>query len=229
MFAEIKSLQNDYEEKKEEINSFFDFVRELDTKQKRPQKDPSLKLLDLTVLKADCLLVLYNIVEPTVDSLAEVLLRESKEHTQYTNLHRRIRNIWLTQQKEGIRKCSDENAIKRIESIIDICSNGRLIDISVESFVLANKEKSSYGFSTICHIFECFNTKLNCSKSADSLNQLCEKRNQLAHGKRRYHDVGAEITVQDLEKIKKNCYQILDSLFAHSNKIIEEKRYVKKN
>lgn len=219
MNEKILSLKKDYDEKKNEIDSFFNFVKNLD------DDNTKLKIVDMPVLKATCYLVLYNILEPTIDSLVSVVLDEANSYVNYNTVHKRIQDSWLNNQKDKIRNSSYENASDKLKTTIDRCLNNEKISISKEFFIKSNKVDANYGFLTICKIFECFNIKINCTKYIDKINNLCNKRNQLAHGEVRFCDVGS-VAMVDLMDLKKDFYKFIEPLFNKTDEIISNKLYL---
>lgn len=236
MINEIKSQQEIYCSHKNEIDLFFEFLQKLeDISMHKKQYDslfiqifPDGNFVDaMPIMKAAAVLVLYNIIEPTIDGLAGIFVNFIKESCPYHEAGEYLQKVWLNSKKQALRDCAINNLIDNVKQIIDHGVFRKNLEILPKELIQFCKEEKNYDTAMIKKLFGCLGGCIN--RKCDSLNALVDKRNNLAHGRLTFKDVGQTLSMSDLFKIKAAVYDFLDPLFLELNSIIAKKLYIKKN
>jgi hypothetical protein len=205
------SVRNTFIDRSSEINNYFGFIQ---------SNENSIEKTVFRVLKANFILMLYNIIEATVsNTIAEI---RSHIHNDTT--------VDFDGLKEKIKK----------EIIAD------LKNISPSEFILASsliandvikipfkKEKISNGnidndvLISLSEIygFQLKNSDYNLTNHGKHLKTIKGKRNDLAHGIFSFTEVGKDYSIIDLENYKNWTINYLKFIIENVNIYLDNKDY----
>ena len=204
----MESIQDDFEQKINEIEIFFELLQNIESEE-ICLKDDSI-LTDLNkILKASFFLMLYNMVESTMrESVIAIYDKIDSDSIHFNQLGSKLRKKILVDCKKNIG--------------IDILHNGTSNDIAKELLKVSMSEKKlfsgnidsdlikatalQYGFS--------YSTDPNRTKFGEKLRSIKDYRNDLAHGNLTFSEVGRSYDLNQLREYK-------DETIAYVQKIIE--------
>lgn len=219
-----------YNERKDEIELYFLAIKQLyqvtdniDDEEKMDfHKEDFIK-----ILKSNILLMIYNLVESSVmGGILEVYEELKLQNLSYQTVSNEIKNIWFSfafnqvYDKNAHYNSYRDKASQMISSILNnqpIILDRKATDISGN----LNAEKirqvcSSHGIP--------FNTPQGC-RGGLVLEDVKEKRNQLAHGTLSFVECGRDYSIDDLEKIKNETNIFLNGLLMDMKQYYDDQRY----
>jgi len=167
------------------------------------------------ILKANLLLMLYNIVEATISNAIDAirLAIHNDQNVNFDCLKNEIRVQIIRDLKKNV---SPDHFIKSSKDISH--------DIAKLSFKKEEISRGNIDRSIIIDLSKIYGFNVNDSNyqetgHGNTLVSIKEKRNDLAHGTFSFADVGKEYTMQDLEKYKNQTIKyigfILDSIESY--------------
>lgn len=169
-------------------------------------------------LKAEFIILLYNIIESTVcDCLNSIVDAIIDDDLDYANVIRDIQLLW----RNYLRKIKHPDAEKD-----DI----ELANMKVRFEKLAISISGSLDFRKIVDVFKRHGCLLDVSKR-DKLGYsflvVKNKRNLLAHGNISFSECGAGYIISDLLKYKDDILEYLEVVVFESKNYIINRRYSK--
>lgn len=226
----MQTVLIDFQERVEEINRYFAFLEKLgqETTQLSVLKDDGQREnipLDsqlIKTLKANSFLLLYNLVESSMRNAVTAIFDELKnKKVSYNLVSTEIKKIVI----ENFKKRSPENIHFKIRDIsTDIIAAGfqsqELFSGNIDKKEV-RKTARNFGFS--------FNTEYNKTKHGESLDMIMNKRNDLAHGNKSFAEIGKDITVEELLKIKEEVTAYLEQILNNINQYITGQDYLDKS
>ena len=216
------AVQTDFSTRAEEVNRYFQFLREFDEARvvfKTPASSPLLmspadQSALLKTLKANGFLLLYNLVESTLKNAIEAIFDELK-----------IRGVSFDSCRDEIRKIALKNLKgHNVEEILPSLSSIS-VDIVVETFrkdrlfsgnIDARRVRdlaADYGFT-------------NPSRKSDELLTVKTNRNDLAHGVKSFADVGRDYDVVRLQEIRAEVVTFLEEMLHNVATYITSRDYL---
>lgn len=167
-------------------------------------------------LKAEFLILLYNIVESTIcDCLNTLYDSIADENLTIYDLSPEMRNMWRTSMKRS----SNPNHLK---------TDLELKDFRVVFESLAINISGSLDIRKIFEVFSkhgCNLDETNRKKYADSFLVVKNKRNSLAHGNISFSECGSFYMLSDLQKLKEDILNGLQEIVSQIRKHISEQKY----
>ncbi|GCL52482.1 hypothetical protein NIES3804_40720 [Microcystis aeruginosa NIES-3804] len=223
----MQTVLIDFQERVEEINRYFAFLEKLgqETIQLSVLKDDGQREnipLDsqlIKTLKANSFLLLYNLVESSMRNAVTAIFDELKnQRVSYNSVRIEIKKIVI----QNFKKRSPENLHFKIKDIsTDIIAAGfqsqELFSGNIDQREIS-KTARNFGFS--------FNTEYNKTKHGESLDMIMNKRNDLAHGNKSFAEIGKDITVEELLKIKEEVIAYLEQILNNINQYITGQDYL---
>lgn len=168
----------------------------------------------LKILKSNALLMIYNLVESTIMGGIVEIYDELQQHgITYQQVRQEIQNIWFVFKfNEVYDKNAHYNSYREKAAKI-ICSILR-----GETLVLDRKATNISGnldaekIRQVCSEHGItFQVDPNC-RGGIALNDVKEKRNNLAHGTQSFVECGRDYTIDDLDKIKEQTILFLQGI-----------------
>jgi MAE_28990/MAE_18760-like HEPN len=258
------SLKADFEDKKKELDGYFGLLQFLDTARGNTEilteekEDLFIVSIDLyKVMKANCYLMLYNLVEGTIVeglntifseiSAKKPLRKELIEEYQRICIEYKLNVIKILQTPDKFNPFEpylQEAAINEI-NIFEIKDFKRdlttLIGYDAYIEVIGSKDISanidaekirklfpSYGIKTIrdkALIVYTDEDGKNIRLNTDYILKVKSYRNQLAHGRLSYTEVGGNVSFTEINEIKKHVFIYLDEIVDSIESFLNNESY----
>jgi hypothetical protein len=224
------TIINDFNTRVEEINIYFkllDSVINHDAKLFYPNKNShKIKKFDdelIKVLKANCFLLLYNLIESSIKlSITEIYDSVSLKNKKYDEVKDQIRKIWIS---ENYKNFKDKGTEFIFDTINNLTEDIIQIKFKPEKVISGNidgkkiREFSDYiGFSASTHYK---------AKNGIKLHQVKTQRNNLAHGTISFSDCGRQYTYDDLKEIKQQVIIYLRGILNNIQIYINNEQFKK--
>ena len=163
----------------------------------------------LKMLKANCFLILYNLVESTVrNSLEEIFSEVGSQGLAYKDLSDRLKTLWIEQYivdfKEG------NSRFDRIRDLFKEFAN----DLLASKPISMTQRSIAISGNIDGREIHSLSTKFGISHvNIDGSNLVIvkNKRNKLAHGELTFCDVGKDYSHNDLESVKSGTVDFLSA------------------
>lgn len=209
----------------EEVNKYFEIISVLDEgscklviinilgQEKIKSIDDSL----IKILKANCFLLLYNLIEATIRNSIQAIIRSiHTEKMTFKNISENLRSIWINQELKNL----NENSIrKNITDIAKKILNDELLNFEDTCI----KISGNLDAQKIREIAKSFGYKE--SKNGSGLLTIKKKRNDLAHGAVTFSDIGKEYSSKDLIKYKEETAKYLNDVLCKIDEYINKKLF----
>lgn len=196
----------------------------------------------LKTLKSNTILLLYNLIEGTVNAVLNeffsVINAKNLPYSQYKN---EVRSLWVKYKHRSfnVREKSDANYI--VNAIASMMNE--VVSIQPKSV-----KDSELGTRTIYN-YDAYTAEINSndisgnldarkikdifllyglpsiSLTCNSMLKVKNKRNSLAHGNETFSQVGATITIQELFRIKQEIKEFLDHLLEATRNYIDKEEF----
>lgn len=220
-----------YSDRLEEIDLYYGLIDCFDTSE---SNSDNLKIEVFTnkqletIVKANALLMLYNLVESTFVNSIEYLYNALRDDgITYSKTSSEIQQIWLNHKfynaydKKAHFDTYKNTAVKIVNSIISNAPlelNRRAANVSgnLDADKIRNVCKD-HGIP--------FETPKECH-GGQILTKLREQRNQLAHGTISFAECGRELTTTDLYNIKKEVEIFLQGFIRAIEEYYHNKAYL---
>ncbi|MCT7757263.1 MAG: MAE_28990/MAE_18760 family HEPN-like nuclease [Lactobacillus iners] len=225
-------VRANFNDRKDEIDLYFEFIDFLDNIEKTENMRKSNHILynkDVEkIIRANSLLMLYNLVESTlVTGIEEVYSALKENNITYSQVRREIREIWFNYRFSNAydRKAHYDTYKKTAEKIItSIMLNEPLILDRKATGISGNLDATSIRDVCKKHGIQ-FNTPGNCH-GGEKLTQVKDQRNQLAHGTLSFVECGRDFTVEDLHVIKEEVENFLSGFIDSIESYYDNEEYL---
>jgi len=225
----------DFQYRKFEINEYFSFVEYIDKiethKKEKLSTSSCLEYLPKRelqkVLRANCYLMLYNLIESSICNCIIAIYDNIKDDSlKFEELSPQLQKIWLKHRSKQIfNKSTDKE--QHLGNLINEVITGNVIDLDKESITVSgnldydviDKVINAYGFGGT------MNTDKNQIKK--HLAKVKRERNHLAHGDKSFCQAGEIITIVELINIKNNIIAFLSEILANVEIYLSDKKYQK--
>ncbi|PKP05283.1 MAG: hypothetical protein CVU11_01085 [Bacteroidetes bacterium HGW-Bacteroidetes-6] len=219
---------NDFNTRVKEIDGYFkllDSIINQDAKLFFPnKKSHKFKKIDdelIKVMKANCFLLLYNLIESSIKlSITEIYDSITLKTKKYDDVKDEIRKIWISENYKNFKDKGTDyifNTINTIaQDIIDIqfkpekVISGNIDGMKIREFSL------NFGFSNTTH---------HSAKNGVKLHQVKKQRNDLAHGAVSFSQCGRQYTYEDLFEIKQQVIIYLRGILNNINSYLNNEHY----
>lgn len=208
----------EFKDRVQEINIYINFIEKLEENDKISN-----------ILKANCLLMIYNLVESTFTNGIEKIYSVLKyEKCTYQNICEKLQTIWFEYKfKNAFDPNSHFNTYKG--KALEI-----LTSILNQDIILLNKKATNINGNLdgdeIRKVCNSHGITLKILKSAQGgrfLSDVKEKRNSLAHGSISFSECGRDYTLNDLKGIKIQIVIFLISFIKSLETYLNKKEYLK--
>ncbi|GHU67378.1 hypothetical protein FACS1894184_07100 [Clostridia bacterium] len=180
------------------------------------------------ILKANALLMIYNLVESTVlNGIEEIYDKLKTKGATYSTVRKEIQNIWFSHK---FRQVYDQKAHygsykEKALEIVNSIMIGEIIELDRKALHIdgnldadeIRKVCSGHGIG--------FKPDRFC-KGGERLNDVKTKRNLLAHGTISFSECGREYSLDDLIEIKQQAFGFLASLLDGMRKYYDSESYL---
>ncbi|NMG21301.1 MAE_28990/MAE_18760 family HEPN-like nuclease [Brasilonema bromeliae] len=223
----MQTVLLDFNARVQEINEYFLFLEGLINEtiklavsedgggQKIRAIDPELA----KTLKANGFLLLYNLIESSMRNAIEAIFDELKgKKVSFNSVRIEIRKVVL----QNFKNRSPEDIHTRITDIsLDIITAGfksrELFSGNIDRDEIT-KTARKYGFSC--------DTDYSKTKHGENLYIIMRNRNDLAHGNKSFSEVGKDISIGDLLKVKEEVIEYIRQILKNIEKYLNAKEYL---
>lgn len=216
-------VQQDFQERVNEIEGYFDFVMNIADGntlliKKGEAREPvytSQKQGDLVrTFKATAFLLLYNLMESTVSNAVEAIFDElSSLSISYDDCRKEIRRVVLTNLKQhDVADILPELGRFSIDVVSKTFRKNKIFSGNVDAQKI-RKVADEYGFS-------------HPSADGTSLVTIKSSRNDLAHGSKSFAEVGRDYTISELVGMKDKVITYLNAMLTSIAIYISQQQYL---
>lgn len=224
----MKAIELGFEERREDIEKLFKFIDYVDSNEDR---DLAKKIAPpVEILKASCVLMLYNLVESTVtQGLVQVHDAFSREGLKFEDLSSELQLIWLKHLYHQFQNSSTpKDTLNMIGLFVQSHTLNKIpIDLSFKEYV-KHKSGSIYpgnldskNIRTLCDLYGIELKENRCKQ----LQHIRDTRNRLAHGESSFREIGGNISTQCLRDLKDKTIEFLESFIMDVSTYVTERRY----
>lgn len=182
----------------------------------------------LKILKSNAILMIYNLVESSImGGILAIYDELQRQQLSYCNVRSEIQNIWFSYKFNQVYdKKAHYNSYKEkaTEIIDDILTNKILVLNRKATDISGNLDAEK-----IRHICQdhgiIVDMPANCH-GGFVLNDVKERRNDLAHGTISFVECGRVYTIDDLQKTKDETIAFLDAILKGMKKYYDEKLFL---
>lgn len=224
----------EFGETKREVEIYFSYLEKID-------RDGScLSLLEgedhvrepfgrefRTILKANALLLLYNLVESTVQrSIEGIADAVGRERACYLDASAKLRQIWTRAMVKRLRRASEDKWSKELSEIVEDCLKREVLQLNAREVLKNYSGNIDADFVRI--IAEDFGFTLDARQEAKGgidLAHIKHSRNQLAHGVEKFTQVGGRLTVEELNDMKGRVICFLEDLIRSVDHYVTAKKF----
>jgi hypothetical protein len=221
---------NDFDTRVREIDGYFKLLHSIineDAMLFFPNKGShKYKRIDdelIKVMKANCFLLLYNLIESSIKlSITEIYDSITLKTKKYDDVKDEIRKIWISENYKNFKEKGTDFIFDTIhsitEDIIDIkfkpekVISGNIDGLKIREF------SENLGFSNSTH---------HLAKNGVKLHQVKKQRNDLAHGAVSFSQCGREYTYEDLLEIKKQVIIYLRGIINNIKTYLDNEHYTR--
>lgn len=218
-----------FNERVEEIDLYFNSLKDLYTLNINSEEDKSYyKDEFLKILKANSLIMIYNLVESTVlGGILEIYDRFKEEGLKYSDLNDKIKAIWFSFKfKQVYDKKAHYNSYKdKALEIINCIFEERIIELDRKATNISGNLDAEK-IRQVCNEHGIAFTSDNACRGGYVLEDVKEKRNGLAHGTLSFTECGRDYTSSDLIRIKEETVLFLRGLLEGMERYYSQKEYL---
>ena len=216
-----------FNERIQEIDLYFEALKELDQGNTEHLDAPFFDSEFIKILKANTLLMVYNLVESTVmGGILEIYDKLKQEGLTYSDVRKEIKDIWFAYK---FRQVYDQQAHynsykdKAIE-IVNSILTGEIIDLDRKATAISGN-LAAQQIRNVCHDHGiCFTPAAGC-RGGVVLETLKDRRNDLAHGTLSFAECGRDYSIEDLVKIKEETVLFLRGLLNGMKQYYDGRQY----
>lgn len=225
-------LNDEYNLRVADVKAFYEVLKFLDgveTYKYKPIKDTNTsKSLLLTrnmqkCLRAEAIIVLYNLIESTFSNCVFFVYDNIKdEKLHYENLSSELRKVWFREKIHS--KLSLDNARKISQNIADSLTSELMEFKDLPSDISGNLDLKK--IITLCNTLGVKLGRIpDLKRTGAILLSIKSKRNDLAHGNKSFSGVGSLLTYNELEDYKEKTLSFLNFLIHKFQEYVSQKKF----
>lgn len=217
-----------YQERIDEIELYFRALQDLYQTQSRETEYAFYNDEFLKILKANALIMIYNLVESSImGGILEIYDELKTSGYSYKDVRREIQDIWFSFKFNQVYdKTAHYNSYrdKAVEIINAILRNEPLEMDRKATDISGNLDADK--IRQICNDHGITYTIESGCRGGVVLEDVKNKRNQLAHGTTSFAECGRYYAIDDLEKIKNETIIFLSGILQGMKKYYDEKTFL---
>jgi hypothetical protein len=219
------TIRKEFDKRVAEINSFYEILSIIELENPRifankienesvVETELQINSSKVDTLRSTTFLLLYNLIESTVyNSVISVFDEISDKGLKYFDIVEDVQKYWLN----NLYKHDDK---KKKETIIETIMNVA-IQIFNNTIVLATAKSMRIDLGNVHRIYD-------KNKHGQTLIDIKQKRNWLAHGEKSFIEVGGTSSLGQLEEAKDNVFELLSEFISAVESYISNQQYKKK-
>ena len=211
----MSDLRDFFDERKDEVEQFFTFLEKI-------EQDNTYSS-DMAILKSQAILMLYNLIEGSVNRGIEYIFDSVADcNLQHNELSDDIRVMWF--RYFDLHSDDSGQTKKSLEELDKFLDN--MVEINLSKFRKYNKSYFSSGTldsGAIKKILKKFS--IECSFSEYQLQTVKKDRNFLAHGEKSFTEVSQQEALSDIKNKKDKIVVYLEKYVAVIEAYVEDEKY----
>jgi len=211
----MSDLQIFFDERKQEVDTFIQFIGRVE--------EQSIYTEEIKILKSQAILMLYNLIEGTVNKGIETIFNKvSDEALSHHEASHQIRIIWLRYFKLHLDDGGQH--VDRLSSFDSFIN--QQININIAEFRKTNPsyfKGGSLDSAAIKSILKKFTIEFDAFEY--KLQEIKEERNFLAHGEKSFTEIGQSKTVAEVKETMSKVIEFLSLYVAEIEKYLNEELY----
>lgn len=224
----MQAIFDMFEERISELSVYFEALIELD--RGNFENNHSISYFNsefIKILKANTLLMIYNLVESTVmGGILEIYDKLKSESVTYSTARKEIRDIWFSYRfKEVYDQQAHYNSYKRkAMEIINSILSQEVIELNRKATdISGNLDAQQIRNICQCHGIQ-FDIAQEC-RGGIILQTVKDKRNGLAHGNFSFAECGRDYSINELKHIKNETILFLKGLLEGMKTYYDDCQY----
>ena len=234
----MTQVVNTFQEHKEEIGLFYDFLNEVVEHEARlllPQPAENVKKIKLetiAIMKASFFMMLYDCVESTIVNCLNTIIRTiMSEECKYSDFTDELQMAILAAYEYRLSECgTKDQRSKVLKQQADFLIGIAPAYIDIKSLVGSSSQGTFAGSldsKEIKKLFLRIGVELN-ELTCSELQKIKECRNKLAHGECSFQEYGRNLTIQYLGVSMEKTLTYLDALINKISDFIDKEKYKKR-
>lgn len=224
----MHELKHDFASRCLEIKNYLNFVSSIEAGEIYNKNGKSLDNQIIKVLKANMFLLLYNLVESTVDRAIDCLLIQiCNNNIKYESI---VDELQLQWSKVHVRQNLQSQNSKTIEANLKTILNKTLNEYVKFEGDYKPKIRDNIDSEEIRTIAKSFGFKWKPSKDLKGgvfLDTIKQHRNNLAHGSVSFSACGRDYETGQLEDLSKKTTKLLEEFIRTIENYIDNQAYKK--
>lgn len=223
----MHAVKERYEGRVKEIELYFCYLKAIDDILINSEEKSRVNEEFFKILKANSLLMMYNLVESTVlGGLLKVYDELSVKSLGYKDVSEEIREIWFNFKfSKAYDKSAHFNSYKKVahEIVEKILANEKLVMDRKATDISGNLDAAS--IKEVCKRHG-ISYDESCGHGGAVLKDVKTKRNELAHGIISYAECGRNYTLNELIKMKDDCIDFLNEVLRSFDEYMNRRGYI---
>lgn len=221
-------------DREEELESYFRFVALVETETPRlllaNRKTHKTRGIDedvVKILKANCFLLLYNVVEATVrDAFSSIYDAIQSDRCRVKSLNDSVRSVWFDAEFRRVSAASaTPNSYRSLaRELVQAVLADTEISLDIGSLKMDGNLDAAK-IRQLCQAHGVSHKTLPQTKAGEKLLTIKKNRNALAHGSLSFTECGRDFTMSDLQVIKHESVLYLRGILRNIDKYLTKKAY----
>lgn len=223
------------DERASELDTYFRFVEviEKDVPQlffplKRTHRTRPIDESVVKILKANCFLLLYNVVEATVrEGFLEIYRSIENEGCSVRALGPNMRSLWMDAQFRRVKPTTATPDSYRVvaKDMLQTVLDDLLAKLDVTALKMEGNLDAAQ-IRKICDAHGVSHRTPRWAKGGQNLLVIKQQRNGLAHGNRSFVECGRDFTMTDLIGIKRETVLYLRAILRNMARYTRRKAFL---
>ena len=224
----MQAIFDMFDERVQEIDLYFSALKELDIEStSHSSTKPYCNDEFVKILKANTLIMIYNLVESTVmGGILEIYDKLKQDGLTYSGVRKEIKDIWFSYK---FRQVYDQQAHfnsykgKALE-IVNSIRTGEVIELDRKATAISGNLDAQQ-IRNVCNEHGIVFQTEAASRGGVVLETVKDRRNDLAHGTLSFAECGRDYSIEDLNDIKAETVLFLKGLLQGMKQYYDEKQY----
>lgn len=231
----MENVRNEFKNRVDEINRYFDFLNHIKEQKVKIQENDGSKNIESLLpptLRASAILLLYNLLESTIIQAIDYIHITISSHTNltYDEAIDEIKKIWIEYKYDNFK--GTDKGSEQIFNALQTISNEKIniFDANTEKMDYLRKVKG-VNFSGKIDALQVkkfahkYGFNLNRRVLGRNLSQIKSQRNALAHGELSFNECGNNYDFSKLLKLKKESILFLREFLDNVEIFIKQEKY----
>lgn len=224
----MQAIFDMFDERIQEIDLYFSALKALDIENINcSSTKPYCNDEFIKILKANTLIMIYNLVESTVmGGILEIYDKLKQDGLTYSGVRKEIKDIWFSYK---FRQVYDQQAHfnsykgKALE-IVNSILTGEVIELDRKATAISGNLDAQQ-IRNVCNEHGIVFQIEAASRGGIVLETVKDRRNDLAHGTLSFAECGRDYSIEDLSDIKSETVLFLKGLLQGMKQYYDEKQY----